>query len=452
MRIVFSYVFINPGRIVFRLMGSGKIPTNSDCVTLITSLLLSGQLFITSLNKILTMKYKFLFSAALAVLLVSHTFSQLAQTDTVNQSLNAAGKLLGSGQGISLGGYAQIDYNQPFGNDTRANGMLDVHRLVLLFGYQFTEKTSFISELELEHVEEVYVEQAFLQHRFTPWLNLRAGLMLIPMGRTNEYHEPPVFNGVERPILDNNLSPTTWRELGIGFSGQLAGISSKYQVYLVNGFLSYNEEGLIGGKSAFRSGRQKGIESAISSPNLALRYDFYGIQGLQLGLSGYFGKTQSTLYNGIDKSDEALKARADSSVVGIAMAGLDAVYQYKGLSLKGQLYLANCSNTEQYNAFAGKDMGSVLAGYYAEAGYNVLSHFGTEYKLVPFVRYTQYNLHYKVESPLEANKAYTLNEVIGGLGWWLHPGAVLKADVAFTKRASDDKYTKVFNAGVGIWF
>jgi hypothetical protein len=34
--------------------------------------------------------------------------------------------------------------------------------MVMLFGYQFSEKVQYISEVEFEHVKEVYIEQAFL--------------------------------------------------------------------------------------------------------------------------------------------------------------------------------------------------------------------------------------------------------------------------------------------------
>ena len=47
----------------------------------------------------------------------------------------------------------------------------------------------------MEHVRELYVEQAFVQHNINPFLNFRAGLLLIPMGIVNEYHEPTTFNG-----------------------------------------------------------------------------------------------------------------------------------------------------------------------------------------------------------------------------------------------------------------
>ena len=76
--------------------------------------------------------------------------------------INAAQKLLSGnyGKAVTVGAYGEIIYNQPEGN----NGELDVHRLVLLFGYTFNEKVQFVTEIELEHVEEVYVEQAFVNY------------------------------------------------------------------------------------------------------------------------------------------------------------------------------------------------------------------------------------------------------------------------------------------------
>ena len=67
------------------------------------------------------------------------------------------------------------------------------------------------------------------------------GLMLVPMGYVNEYHEPPVFYGVERPQIDHDLVPTTWRELGIGVTGKFDNISLRYQAYIFNGFISYKD-------------------------------------------------------------------------------------------------------------------------------------------------------------------------------------------------------------------
>jgi hypothetical protein len=170
---------------------------------------------------------------------------------------------------LNFGGYGQIDYNQPFDKDIRKNGKLDIHRLVLFAGYEFNEKTRFITELEFEHVTEVYVEQAYLSYNILNNLSVKGGLMLIPMGIINEYHEPPSYNGVERPNTDNVIVPTTWREIGLGFDGRINSASLRYQVYLVNGFNGYDGTANLKGSNGLRSGRQKGAESYMSSPNFS---------------------------------------------------------------------------------------------------------------------------------------------------------------------------------------
>ena len=72
---------------------------------------------------------------------------------------------------LTVGGYAQVDYNQPVAAGAYNNGKLDVHRMVLMFGYKFNKKTQFISEVEFEHVSEVYVEQAFCSMKLLPGLS-----------------------------------------------------------------------------------------------------------------------------------------------------------------------------------------------------------------------------------------------------------------------------------------
>ncbi len=120
---------------------------------------------------------------------------------------------------LSIGGYGEIHYNQQVSGQTRYNGKMDVHRMVMFFGYQFNDKTSFVTELEFEHVKEVYVEQAFLNYNVRPNTALRAGLMLVPMGIVNEYHEPTTFNGVERPSVDKYIVPSTPSTKGVARLG-----------------------------------------------------------------------------------------------------------------------------------------------------------------------------------------------------------------------------------------
>ena len=98
-----------------------------------------------------------------------------------------------------------------------------------MFGYKFSEKVQFVTEVEFEHVKEVYVEQAFVNYNVANNFNIRGGLMLVPMGIVNEYHEPKTFNGTERPAVDNVIVPNTWREIGIGVNGRIPNMNLGYQ-------------------------------------------------------------------------------------------------------------------------------------------------------------------------------------------------------------------------------
>lgn len=375
-----------------------------------------------------------------------------------NAPLNTAGKMLESDTKLSIGGYGQLEYLQPLDKDAHKNGLLDVHRVVLMFGYKFNERTNFVTEIEFEHVNEVSVEQAFLNYRINKWINFRGGLMLIPMGIINEYHEPTTFNGVNRPMVDTKIIPTTWRELGAGFAGSFDEISLKYQAYVVNGFNGYNGTAVVNGNDAFRKARQKGIESYISSPNFTAKVDYYGIRSLNIGSSLYVGNTQSTLFNGISRSDAALIAQADSSVLKMTMTAIDARYVHHGLQLKGQLVYAALNNTEAYNTFAknantNKGIGNAMMGYYIELGYNVFQQTKiAESELIPFIRYEKYNTQQKTDGVTMKNDLYNNTLFVTGLGWKITRGAIIKTDVEFSKNAASVKYAKSLNLGIGVWF
>ncbi len=384
--------------------------------------------------------------------------AQLRDSLPGNLWFNVAERLLHTDGNLKIGGYGGVHYNQPLDAEVRLNGNMDVHRFIMLLGYSFNSSTQFISEIEFEHVKEVYIEQAFLQHKINNFINFRAGLMLTPMGITNEYHEPNLFRGVERPLIDTYITPTTWREIGAGFMGYILPVSIKYQAYLMNGFKSYDGGPLLNGKG-LRSSRQKGAESIFSSPNFAGKMEYFGIRGLNVGASVYAGNTQSTLYNGVEKNNASEMARADSSVVGLAMFGLDARYSFKGLELKGQYYYAGISNTDQYNHFTAKpdgtpnDVGSSLTGFYLEAAYNVFRPLhNVRSELKPFVRYEKWNTQNTVEQGFTLNPAYDKKAIISGLEWEMARGALLKADMQFVKTTGESNYVKTFNAGVGVMF
>lgn len=372
-------------------------------------------------------------------------------------AINSATRILQTSKqrGVTLGGYAQIDYNQPFGGGVKHNGTMDVHRLILLFGYKFSEKTSFVTELEAEHVKEFTIEQAFLNHNINSKLNIRAGLMLIPMGIVNEYHEPVTYNGVERPNLDKFIVPTTWREMGIGITGKFNAAAIRYQLYVFNGFKGYDTGAKFRGTDGYRKGRQKGAESVFSSPTFSGKLDYYGILGLKLGLSGYYGKSQTTLKDGVNPTDNLAMSVLDSSVITMSMVGFDARYQRKGFTARGQVIYSHNQNTEAYNIKGQTDLGEALFGYYVEAGYDVLRFLNkdTDKKLVAFARYEMYNTHFKMYNESLANNAYNRTDITSGLSFHIAPGAVFKMDYQYMiNQSANATATHMFNMGVGWWY
>ena len=367
----------------------------------------------------------------------------LDSTKTEHQQNSAQRMMDKEDKKLTIGGYGEITYNQP----ESQNGELDVQRLVMMFGYKFSDKVQFFTEIEYEHVEEVFVEQAFVNYSVGDNLSVRGGLMLVPMGIINEYHEPTTFNGVERPAVDNKIVPTTWREIGVGVNGRFPEVNLSYQAYIFNGFKSAESDGedVIGklkGSSGLRGGRQKGIQSTVSTPTFSAKLDYTGILGLRLGLSGYFGRTQA------EDDIEDL----DGATIGISMMGLDARFNYKKLEARGEFIYASLSDTDDYNDLTGKDLGSALLGYYIEGGYNVLP-LTAKQRLVAFARYENYDTHADTEDNTVRNDAFNRSDITFGLSYHIVDGVVVKGDYQIKDNAlSGSEVNNQLNFGIGVWF
>lgn len=227
-----------------------------------------------------------------------------------------------SGEGetrLPVAGYMDLHFNKDSGQPGRA----DFHRFVLLFGHSFSERIKFWSELELEHslVEggkeqgELALEQAYLDFLVKPWLNFRGGMVLSPVGIINERHEPPSFNGVERPFVETLIIPTTWREMGVGLTGEL-GRGFRYRTYMVSAL----EPAGFNADEGIRNGRTNGFNASFRNPAAIGRLEFGGIRKLTLGLSGYTGVSSS----------DAIKVTPRVSIF-----SFDGRYSIRRLDLRG---------------------------------------------------------------------------------------------------------------------
>lgn len=339
----------------------------------------------------------------------------------------------------TIGGYGELHYNEPDGS---ARGQLDFHRFVLFLSHTFSDRVSFHSELELEHTRieageddggELALEQAYLDWRFAEVTGLRAGIVLIPMGIINERHEPATFNGVERPNVDRNIIPTTWREAGIGAYGRFSDALA-WQAYLVAGLKA---EG-FSGSGGVRGGRQSGFRSDPSNPSLAGRIDYLAGAGLSFGGSVFAGNTTS-----------------DDSAMGggrLLLFSGDAEFSTGNFTARAVGAYGSIGDADDINAAYGNGVADNFYGYYGEGAYDIMPHIdptsGTS--LILFARYEKYNTQSSVTG-FTANPAYDRDEVT--VGATLKPtfNTAFKVDYQFLNNGADVN-TGMFNLGIGYQF
>src|SRR4030066_1894504 len=204
----------------------------------------------------------------------------------------AASKVYGIGIGLSLGGYGEVVYSNY--QDSTKKDFGDAYRFILYAGYKFNDWILMNTELEFEHAgignaqskeSEVYVEFSYLDFLLSKPFNIRAGLLLMPVGFINEFHEPTVYHGVLRPEIETNLIPSTWRELGIMAHGKPVE-NLTYKIALTNGLRADK----FSNSTWIRSSRQQGAKVNADVGALVANVNYEFIPGLSVGGSYYWGE------------------------------------------------------------------------------------------------------------------------------------------------------------------
>lgn len=335
----------------------------------------------------------------------------------------AASKVYGSKGGLSIGGYGEMlyeNFDSKLQNGTyspKAN-TVDFVRQILYVGYKFDERIVFNTEIEFEHAKtatgsagEVAVEFAYLDFLLNPAFNVRAGMVLVPLGFVNELHEPPTYLGAKRPGVEGTLIPTTWRENGVGVHGELPGHFT-YRAYVING-LDASKFGATG----IRSGRQNGSKALAESLALTGRLDWSPIPGTTFGLGAYTGNS--------NQSDSGEPIRT-------TLVEAHAEYKARGLQLRG-LY-TRMTNSENglvglAAASAVKKLGTQQWGGYLEAGYDVLGLTGSKQALIPYVRWERLNTQQDVVAGVVADLANDQTLITAGVAYKPIPQVAVKLDL-----------------------
>jgi hypothetical protein len=341
-----------------------------------------------------------------------------------------------------LSGYMDFHFNKADGE----SGVLDFHRFVLLLSHSFSSRLRFVGEIELEHalVEgleesgELELEQAYVDFLLSRPLNLRAGMVLVPIGIINERHEPPVFNGVERPFVETYIVPTTWFEVGAGIHGEIAR-GLRYRAYALaplNAAEFSADEGI-------RGGRQKGSEADVRNVAFAGRVEYRVNRGLTLGASAWGGDASFAL------------PRLDTSV---KIAEVDARYRRERLELRGLYARVAVSDAEALNDALARltgvspNVARSLRGFYTEAAYRVWNR-GSPRDLVAFARYENFDTQHRMPQGLVPLKEFDRDAWVIGVTHYADPDVAVKFDYVWLRNQSGVLPARhLVNLGLGWWF
>ena len=343
----------------------------------------------------------------------------------------------------NLSGYMDFHFNKPEFKD----GQLDFHRFVLLVTHSFSDRIRFVGELELEHalVEgleeagELELEQAYVDFLIARSFNVRAGMMLMPIGIINERHEPPVYYGVERPFVDTVVVPSTWFEAGAGVHGEI-GRGWRYRAFVtspLNAAQFSAEEGV-------REGRQQGAESNIGRVATTGRLEYVGHRGLTLGASAWSGR-----------SGFEFRPRFD---VPVSLAEADARLTRDRLELRGQFAQLWIDNAALLNdsltrrAGVNPNIARTMRGFYGEAGYRVIS--GASFGDVgAFARYENFDTQFRMPVGYVGLPQFDRDAWIVGATYWPDADVAVKVDYSILRnRSAVVRAPNSFNVGLGWWF
>jgi hypothetical protein len=318
-----------------------------------------------------------------------------------------------------IGGYGELEYifRRENGNGEGGNSF-DPHRFVLYVNSGLADWLTLNAELEWEHggigdekpVGEVVVEQAFLDFKLFKPLNFKAGVMLVPVGGINLYHEPTNFNSSDRPMLDQIVIPTTWSEMGAGIYGKL-GNRADYQLLAMTGLDGKGfsaAEGISGGRQNFGkdSNRNQAITGRLEIrpfTNLYTNFSFYTANSAPSG--------KSTAYT--------------------TVAAFDGKYSIGDFDIAGEYARVYQDNPA---ALGVSDIGHNMSGYWVEGAYHFMPKSLKKGKLsdadaVLFARYSEFNTQDGgALDPAQVSGRFDRNYINFGIAFKPVTTMVIKAD------------------------
>src|SRR5213594_4534112 len=215
-----------------------------------------------------------------------------------------------------VGGYMDIQYrSQRKGSIENGYGGItnnfDQQRFVPFIFADITEHVKFASEIEIEHgireeggpdrAVEFGLEFAHIDYLVKEPFNLRAGILLLPIGKFNLLHDSPLNDLTDRPLVSQLVIPTTIPETGAGIYGTFYPTrlsKMDYELYITTGPCGYDTDGTprISEQNGTRNARQRKCptEDGFDINNgkaVVGRMAFSPVLGVEVAGSGYYGNS-----------------------------------------------------------------------------------------------------------------------------------------------------------------
>ena len=202
-----------------------------------------------------------------------------------------------------IGGYLDTEWVSQGNTNT-----FKAHRFILHYGSVVSEKVRFNSEIEYEYggfvtnvdnvknVQngEIKIEQAYVDYDVTDYATLRTGIVLVPLGQLNIYHDSDLRDFTARPLVNYYIIPTTWMDTGVGVVGEteLADVELTYEAVMINGL---DHQNTYSSTKGLRNMRPNFKNDTNQGKAVAGRIGIIPNINSEFGLSTYQGQSKQSL-------------------------------------------------------------------------------------------------------------------------------------------------------------
>lgn len=174
--------------------------------------------------------------------------------------------------------------------------------------------------------DELALERALVVARVRPTVDVHAGILLPPLGRTNLEHDAPVGDFDRRTLVATELIGVPNSQLGVGLVGYRRAAHGAILSYELDAVTGYGEGLINDSPDGTRLARgRNNLDDNNALPALAARVALETAPGTELGLAVETGPYNTTARDGVrlDDSRQMMLAVADGGarLIGLRIAG-----------------------------------------------------------------------------------------------------------------------------------